>query len=225
MLALSVRLQGVILISRFIVALMCLFSSFAYSAVFKSENTALLKQWLVGEHRSTNEVIHGRKVNIDLQILPIWQDRVDGEWLYIESRIVNSPNKPFLQRIMQLVATPNGLIRLYSYSIPRASDFAGAYSTPQLLTSLTLSQLSSSNNCELLVDLKVTGTFVGTTDTESCHGNRSSSPLMSTFFAVSAVNISFLDGGYNELGVVVPGRLDIPVTFLKFSDYALNIEN
>lgn len=219
MLALSVRLQGVILILRFIVALMCLFSSFAYSAVFKSENTALLKQWLVGVHRSTNDVIHGRKVNIDLQVLPIWQDRIDGEWLYIESRIVNSPNKPFLQRIMQLVATPNGLIRLYSYSIPRASDFAGAYYNPPLLTSLTQSQLSIRNNCELLIDFKVTGTFVGATKTGSCLSSYNSSPLMSTFFAVSAENISFLDSGYNESGVIVPGRLDIPVTFLKFSDY------
>ena len=82
------RLQGVILISRFIVALMCLFSSFAYAAVFKSENTALLKQWLVGVHRSTNDVIRGREVNIGLQVLPIWQDRVDGEWLYVEGRII-----------------------------------------------------------------------------------------------------------------------------------------
>ena len=83
MLALPMRLQGVILILRFIVALMCLFSSFAYSAVFKSEHTALLKQWLSGMHRSTNDVIQGREVNIDLNISPIWQDRVDGEWLYM----------------------------------------------------------------------------------------------------------------------------------------------
>ena len=211
-------LQGVILISRFIVALMCLFSSFAYSAIFKSENTALLKQWLAGIHRSTNDVIQGREVNIGLQVLPIWQDRLDGEWLYIESRIIGSPNKPFRQRILQLVATPNGLIRLYSYSIPRASDFAGAYYFPQVLTSLTQSQLSISNNCELLIELKVTSTFVGATDADSCLTN-TGTPLMTTFFAVSEVNISFLDGSYDKFGNLVPGRLEMPVTFLKLEDY------
>ena len=220
MLALPMRLQGVILISRFIVALMCLFSSFAYAAVFKSENTALLKQWLVGVHRSTNDVIRGREVNIGLQVLPIWQDRVDGEWLYVEGRIIGSPRKPFRQRILQLVATPNGLIRLYSYSIPRASDFAGAYYSPQVLTSLTQSQLSISNNCELLIELKVTNTFVGETDTDSCM-MKTGIPVMTNFFAVSAVNISFLDGGYNKFGQLVSGRFDVPVTFLKIENYDL----
>ncbi len=212
-------LQGVILILRSIVALMCLFSSFAYSAVFKSENTVLLKQWLAGTHRSTNDIIQGRAVNIGLQILPIWQDRIDGEWLYIESRIIDSPNKPFRQRILQLVATPNGLIRLYSYTIPRASDFAGAYYFPQVLASLTQSQLSISNNCELLIELKVTSTFVGETDVDSCITHQGM-PLMTTFFAVSEVNMSFLDGGYDKFGNLVPGRLDIPITFLKLEDYA-----
>jgi len=197
---------------------MCLFSSFAYSAVFKSENTALLKQWLVGVHRSTNDVIQGREVNIGLQVLPIWQDRIDGEWLYVEGRVIDSPRKPFRQRILQLVATPNGLIRLYSYSIPRASDFAGAYYSPQVLTSLTQSQLSISNNCELLIELKVTNTFVGETDAASCM-MKSGIPFMTSFFAVSAVNISFLDGGYDKFDKLVSGRLDVPVTFLKMEDY------
>ncbi|QUM82697.1 chromophore lyase CpcT/CpeT [Moritella sp. 5] len=222
MLALPMRLQGVILILRFIVVLMCLFSSFAYSAVFKSEHTALLKQWLSGMYRSTNDVIQGRVINIDLNISPIWQDRIDGEWLYMESRITHSSNKPFRQRIIQLVATPNGLIRLYSYSIPRASDFAGAYYTPQLLTSLTQSQLSISNNCELLIELKVTYTFVGETDPDSCITHRTNTPLMTTFFAVSEVNISFLDGGYDKSGKLVPGRLDVPITFLKIEDYDMS---
>jgi hypothetical protein len=198
---------------------MCLFSSLAYSAVFKSDNTALLSQWLAGVHQSTNDIIQGRKVNIGLQILPIWQDRIDGEWLYIESRIIGSPNKPFRQRILQLVATPNGLIRLYSYTIPRASDFAGAYYVPQVLASLTQSQLSISSNCELLIELKVTSTFVGETDAGSCLKN-SSGALLTTFFAVSAVNISFLDGGYDKFGNFLPGRLEQPVTFLKLEDYA-----
>jgi len=219
MLALPMRIQGVILISRFIVALLCLFSSFAYSGVFKSENTALLKQWLSGIHRSTNDVIQGREVRIGLQVFPIWQDRIDGEWLYMESRIVGSENKPFLQRIMQLVATPNGLIRLYSYSIPRASDFAGAYYSPQVLTSLTQSQLSISNSCELLIKFKVTRTFVGENDSESCITNSRNIPLMTKFFAVSEANISFLDSGYDKLGKLEPGRLDVPVTFLKFEDF------
>ncbi|EDM68285.1 MAG: chromophore lyase CpcT/CpeT [Moritella sp.] len=221
MLALPMRLQGVILILRFIVALMCLFSSFAYAAVFKSENTALLKQWLVGVHRSTNDVIQGREVNIGLQVLPIWQDRLDGEWLYVEGRIIGSSRKPFRQRILQLVATPNGLIRLYSYSIPRASDFSGAYYAPQVLASLTQSQLSISNNCELLIELKVTNTFVGETDTDSCM-MKTGIPFMTSFFAVSAVNISFLDGGYDQFGQLVSGRFDVPVTFLKIENYDLH---
>ncbi|MDX2320656.1 MAG: chromophore lyase CpcT/CpeT [Moritella sp.] len=206
------------MILRLIVALMCLFSSFAYSALFKSENTALLGQWLSGIHRTTNDVIQGRKVHIGLQVLPIWQDSIDGEWLYIESRIIGSSNKPFRQRILQLVASPNGFIRLYSYSIPRASDFAGAYYFPEVLQSLTQSQLSINNNCELLIELKVTGTFVGETDSDSCMTN-TGIPLMTTFFAVSEVNISFLDGAYDKFGNLMPGQLDKPVTFLKLEDY------
>ena len=84
-----------------VVILMCLFSAYANSAVVKSSNTLLLKQWLSGEHLSTNDKIQGRDVQLALQILPIWQDRIDGEWLYMESSIINSPHKPFRQRILR----------------------------------------------------------------------------------------------------------------------------
>lgn len=220
MLALPKRLQGVILILRFIVAMMCLFSSFAYSSIFKSENTQLLTQWLSGTHSSTNDEIQGRGVSIDLDIFPIWQDRPDGEWLYMESRVAGSSNKPFRQRILQLVATPNNLIRLYSYSIPRASDFAGAYSAPQILTSLTQSQLSISNSCELLIEFKVSGTFVGETDPNTCMLSNHNTSIITATFTVSPLNMTFLDGGYDKFGNLVPGRLDAPVNFLKRENYA-----
>ncbi len=199
------------------VVLMCLFSVCAHSAVVKSGNTMLLKQWLSGEHHSTNDKIQDRDVQLTLQILPIWQDRIDGEWLYMESRVINSQRKPFRQRILQLVDTPNGRIRLYSYSIPRASDFAGAYYEPEILSSLTLSQLSIHSGCELLIQLKDTGIFVGESDAKTCVPRRMGLQFMTTFFAVSEFNLSFLDRGYDKRGQLIQGSLENPVTFLKMS--------
>jgi len=46
------------------------FHASAY-AVFQSENTKLLKEWLTGVHQSTNETIQERRVNLALEVLPI----------------------------------------------------------------------------------------------------------------------------------------------------------
>ncbi|MFT5880762.1 MAG: CpeT protein [Moritella sp.] len=200
-----------------VVVLMCQFSVYTHSAVVKSSNTLLLKQWLSGEHHSTNDKIQDRDVQLALQILPIWQDRIDGEWLYMESSVINSPHKPFRQRILQLVDTPNNRIRLYSYSIPRASDFAGAYYEPQILSSLTLSQLTIHSGCELLIELKDTGIFVGESNAKTCVPRRMGLQFMATFFAVSEFNLSFLDRGYDKHGQLIQGSLENPVTFLKIS--------
>lgn len=188
------------MILRFMLILACLFHAPVY-AVFKSDNTQLLKQWLAGVHYSTNNTIQDKRVHIALEVLPIWQDRDDGEWLYFEGHITDSKKKPFHQRIIHLVKTLNNQIRLYNYSIPRASDFAGAYYAPDILSSLTLSQLTINNNCEFLIKLGYEGIFTGEAGSNGCDSGYSGLLFMSTSFTVSQSGISFLDGTVKDKNV------------------------
>ena len=207
------------MLSRFITLLLVVASGYTQAALFKSDNTALLQMWLSGVHHSSNNQINGKNVSVSLHVLPIWQDRIDGEWLYMESSIVDSTAKPFRQRVLQLVGSVNGAIRLYSYSIPRASDFSGSYYDPAILASLAPSQLSLTSGCDIVVALNATRTFVGETDPNSCANQSLTPPAIANFFAVSEFNISFVDSNYDRLGNLVADRLDMLVTFLKVEAY------
>lgn len=180
------------MVLRLLLVCACLFHGSAY-ALLQSKNTKLLKQWLTGVHQSTNETIHNQQIDLALEVLPIWQERPDGEWLYLESRIIDSNDKPFHQRIVHLVETINGNMRLYNYSIPRASDFAGAYYSPEILSSLTLSQLSLNSSCEFNVKLNKSRNFIAKAEEERCQRGDSDMLFMSTFFTISESYISFLD--------------------------------
>ena len=207
------------MLSRFITLLLILVSSYAQAALFKSDNTKLLQTWLSGVHHSGYNQINGKDISISLQVLPIWRDRIDGEWLYMESSVVDSRGKPFWQRVLQLVESVNGAIRLYSYSIPRASDFTGSYYDPRILASLAPSQLSLTSGCDIVLALNATRTFVGETDPNSCRNRSQSTPPAANFFAISEFNISFVDNSYDRFGNLVSNRLDIMVTFLKVEAY------
>ena len=196
------------MVLRLLLIYACFFHGSAH-ALLQSKNTQLLKQWLTGIHQSTNDTIQNKEVDLALEVLPIWQERHDGEWLYLESRIIDSDGKPFHQRIIHLVETLSGNMRLYNYSIPRASDFAGAYYSPDILSSLTLSQLSLNSNCEFKVKLNSRDNFIARAEGERCQRGESDMLFMSTFFTISESHIAFLDRDmFNE-----------PVQFKKQQSY------
>lgn len=201
-------------------ALLLLLSSLTTAAVFNSSNTALLSSWLPGIYESTNVKFQDEDLNVTLHILPIWQDRSDGKWFYIESNIINKMTKPFRQRILQFVATPNDHIRMYTYRIPRASDFAGAYFSPELLASLTPSQISIRNGCELDIKHKMTDIFVGVSDHLTCISKARNDQLMTTFLSLSEFSLSYWNRGVNENGKVVLGAEQAPMSFIKIAGIA-----
>lgn len=198
-------------------ALLLLASSLAAAAVFNSSNTALLSSWLPGVYESTNAKFQDEDLNVTLHILPIWQERTDGKWFYIESNIINKMTKPFRQRILQFVATPSDHIRMYTYRIPRASDFAGAYFSPELLASLTPSQISIRNGCELDIKHKMTDIFVGESDHLTCISKARNDQLMTTFLSLSEYSLSYWNRGTNKNGRVVLGDEQAPMSFIKIA--------
>ncbi len=205
------------MVLRISCVLLFLVSSLATAAVFNSANTALLSSWLPGIYESTNVKFQDEELNVTLHILPIWQERSDGKWFYIESNIINKMTKPFRQRILQFVATPSDHIRMYTYRIPRATDFAGAYFSPELLASLTPSQISIRNGCELNIKHKMTDIFVGESDHLACFSKVNGGQLMTTFLSLSEYSLSYWNRGTNENGRVVLGDEQAPMSFIKIN--------
>lgn len=180
--------------------LFALFYQAPVFAVFSSENTSTLENWLIGTYQSKLTQIQGQDVKINLQILPIWSDRVDGEWLYLEGQVAGNDGKPFHQRIVQLVESFNGVIRFYNYTIPRASDFQGAYFNPAILASLTPSQLTLNTRCEFIIVPEGKSEFVGKIGNEGCHKSKTGMVFTSKSFTVSKSNITL----FNQINMSHP---------------------
>ena len=58
--------------------------------------------------------------DIRLEMAHIWQDRVDGYWLYVEQAAASSLDKPYRQRIYQLTQVGDRLLKstVYTFDDP-----------------------------------------------------------------------------------------------------------
>jgi hypothetical protein len=124
--------------------------------------------------------------DIRLHMTPIWTDRRDGPWLYVEQAAATSLDRPYRQRVYQLRAHSAGVFESVVYELPGDPLlFAGAWQTPARFTTLDPATLILRDGCSLALRRRSDGAFVGSTSGTSCH-----STLRGASYAVSEATIT-----------------------------------
>ncbi|MBL8858069.1 MAG: chromophore lyase CpcT/CpeT [Planctomycetes bacterium] len=153
--------------------------------------------------------------DIQLHMSPIFGERDDGCWLYVEQAAATAPTKPYRQRVYRVHAEQSGFVSDV-YTLPGdALRFAGAWRDPALLAGLTAEQLTLRDGCSIHLVERADGVFAGSTRGEMC-----ASELNGASFATSRVEIteSLLaswDRGFDAAGKQVWGAQQGPYIFIK----------
>lgn len=148
---------------------------------------------------------------IELHVARIWPARTDGPWLYIEQAVASEPQKPYRQRIYQLVLSENpdavaGTVESRVYELPGDPlAFAGAWADPARFTELTVEQLVPRDGCTVYLVSNTDGSWSGGTDGTGC-----SSALRGATYATSEVTVTptemrSWDRGWDKTGKQVWG--------------------
>ena len=106
---------------------------------------------------------------IVLHMTPIWEDRADGPWLYVEQAVAQAADRPYRQRVYHLAQTGGNEFVSTVYSFENPMDYAGAYTLEAPLSDLTPDDLTIREGCAITMSWdNEQNAFVGSTDGSNC---------------------------------------------------------
>lgn len=108
--------------------------------------------------------------NIYLAMYPIWTDRTDGKWLYVEQAMAAKREKPYRQRIYQIKKGENNEVISVIYTFENPLEYANAHQNKELLQKLTFDKITSKVGCEVYMNATKNG-FEGGTKGLGCASN------------------------------------------------------
>ena len=138
---------------------------------------------------------------IRLVTIPIWPDRKDGRWLYVEQAAFSSLDRPYRQRVYCINEDAFGEVRSDIYQLPGdPAAYAGAWRAhPSPFESLKPDQLEIREGCSIRLEPHGDG-YIGSTSGRGC-----ASTLAGSSYATSEVELQdgliySWDRGWDQAG-------------------------
>jgi hypothetical protein len=142
-----------------------------------------------------------------LHITPVWTDRSDGPWLYLEQALADAPAHPYRQLIYQLATHADDTLAVRIFELPDPITATGAWKDPALLAKLTPTNLVTREGCTLILRLQPGGTFKGGTEGTGCASTLRGASYSTIETAISNLQIVTWERGYNAAGTQVWGSI------------------
>ena len=105
--------------------------------------------------------------NIYLNMKPIWTDREDAVWLYVEQAAAWALDKPYRQRVYRLKQLEDGRFESAVFTFMKPLRFAGDWQKDSPLSTLTPDSLTERSGCALILSYE-NETFAGSTNEKDC---------------------------------------------------------
>ena len=162
---------------------------------------------LTGSFSSLNQARNDAEFyEIELHMVPIWTDRTDGPWLYVEQAVASSADQPYRQRVYHLTQTGENAYVSTVYSFENALDFAGDYQLERPLESLSPSDLTIREGCAITVRWDASEkAFIGSTNGRDCQSSLRGSTYATSEVYLHHDRLITWDRGFDDAGEQVWG--------------------
>lgn len=148
----------------------------------------------------------GDYFDIRLEMVPIWTERDDARWLYVEQAAATALDRPYRQRVYRVTHEVDGSVVSAVYELPGDPlDYAGAWSEPFRFDAIAPENLSVREGCAVVLRPDGEGRWTGSTIEDRCK-----STLRGASYATSEVTatdeaIESWDRGFDAAGEQVWG--------------------
>lgn len=178
-----------------------------------------LAQWMAGRFSSADQArIDPGYYEVHLTVFPIWEDRSDGYWLYVEQAMSFALSEPYRQRIYHVTEVAPDTFKSRIAEIADDERFIGGWQNPEIFRTLTPDQLKWREGCS--VHLKWDGTsFSGSTDGAQCASTLNGAAYATSIVEVTESSLKSWDRGFDEKGSMVWGAWRGGYIFTKHSSY------
>lgn len=175
-----------------VTAVLAAIVSISLADATKETNYSSLLKYLSGSFSSEEQHKADAEnyFDIRLHMTPIWSDRSDGYWLYVEQARADALDRPYRQRVYQLVQLGDNEFESRVYELPGetpadALKFAGAWKDLSKLEGVSAENLKLKDGCSIFLKRLPDGTFEGAT-----RGNGCASTLRGATHTTSEVKLS-----------------------------------
>jgi CpeT protein len=154
--------------------------------------------------------------NVQLHIVPIWQESKEEFWFYLEQAEVKSLQRPYRQAILHVTAS-NRSVMSANLAIKNRLSFAGAWKDAALLQRLTKADIDSVNTCNIVFTRISKKTFVGGTTQGGCPNQYKGASYFTNESALTEKSLTSWDRGWKADGQLAWGPAEHGYTFDKIS--------
>jgi hypothetical protein len=193
------------------------------SAGSPSDDVGVLARWMTGTFDSTAQAASRPEDfrPIRLVMLPIWQDRDDGPWLYVEQAVVGAEERPYRQRVYRLSIDGLEGLRSDVYELPEdPAGFTAAWLDPGVFKTCEPADLLPREGCAIHLRRRSDGAFVGETRGTGCTSRLAGAVYATSEVVITADLLSSWDRGFSGDNVQVWGAEKGPYEFRKLSSGA-----
>lgn len=177
----------------------------------------VLARWMTGSFSSAAQSVADpdNYFDIRLSMVPIWTERDDGPWLYVEQAAASAILRPYRQRVYHLVALDD-TVRSDVYELPGDPlEFAGAWTTPEVFGAFGPDQLAEREGCSIYLARWADGVFAGSTDGDACKSSLRGASYATSGVIVTRELLTSWDRGYDDADQQVWGATAGPYAFVK----------
>ncbi|GAB4406524.1 MAG: chromophore lyase CpcT/CpeT [Bacteroidia bacterium] len=154
--------------------------------------------------------------DISLHMYPIWQTKYPGQhWLYVEQAMTTLQDRPYRQRIYQLVADGDSVYRSLVYTLPSEAAFVGKWREPAAFDTLSAESLTLREGCEVYLVQVADTLFTGNTQRGTCESNLRGAAYATSEVRITPGRIESWDQGFDSTGVQVWGATGGGYVFVK----------
>lgn len=176
----------------------------------------LLLSWMTGSFSSQQQASEDSSfIDVRLEMVPIWPERDDGYWLYVEQAAANALDQPYRQRVYHLSQLNDSTQLSSVFEIPEPLRFAGQWRNPDAFSVLTRDSLDKLEGCTIYLKRTSDTAFEGSTDGRVCHNDYRGAVYATSEVRITEHRLSSWDRGFDSTGTQVWGSEKGGYLFVK----------
>ena len=152
--------------------------------------------------------------HISLVMVPIWRERTDGKWLYVEQAAASKLNQPYRQRVYHLQQTSKNTFTSDIYIIKDALSLAGLQDDQNKMNQLTFDKIEKKEGCTVTL-VHEGDIYKGGTDGIKCPSDLRSAKYTTTQIILKEGELRSWDQGFDASGKQVWGATKGGYIFIK----------
>lgn len=153
--------------------------------------------------------------HVVMRFKPVWTDKKDGYWFYVEQAVTSSQHLPYRQRIYHLFLHDDQTIATDVYELKNPGLYVGAWKDDALLAAITPDSLLSRERCSVYLQQVEKGVYKGSTAGKECLSSLRNAAYATSEVTISRERMISWDRGWNDLDQQVWGAEKGGYVFLK----------